>query len=214
LVFAEQGTLRREVTWVRVERMMRPMPAETVEPIARKRFTVDEFHRLYEVGILPESLRFELIRGEIVEMPLPQSPHSGRVNRLIRVFTSTLGDRVVVSVQSPLYLDEYSEPLPDVAVLKPRDDFYETALPEPQDVLLLVEVSHTSVSYDRNVKTPLYAEAGIADYWQVDVKKACLIVNANPSEGSYREMRILKRGESVSPKQLPQIVFAVDDFLG
>ena len=102
-------------------------------------------------------------------MPLRQSPHSGRVNRLIRIFTSTLGETVIVSVQSPLYLDEYSEPLPDVAVLKPRDDFYETALPEPQDVLLLVEVSHTSVSYDRNIKTPLYAEAGIAEYWKIDI---------------------------------------------
>src|SRR6185295_12549816 len=104
--------------------MMRHMSTET---ITKKLFTVDEFHRISDVGVLPENGRYELVRGEIIEMPLPESPHSSRVKRLNRVFTSRLGDSVIVSVQDSVILDEYSEVLPDVALLKPRDDFYEAA---------------------------------------------------------------------------------------
>src|SRR6185436_20550376 len=104
--------------------MIRTMPTET---IARKLFTVDEFHRIWEAGVFPENGRYELVRGEIIEMPIPESPHSSRVKRLIRVFTSRLGDSVIVSIQDSVILDTHSEVLPDVALLKPRVDFYETA---------------------------------------------------------------------------------------
>src|SRR5438046_1208794 len=101
--------------------MIRSMPIETV---TKKLFTVDEFHRLWDVGILPEDGRFELIRGEIMQRGIPGPPHSGSVNRLVSVFTSKLGRSVVVSVQNPFDIDRYSEPFPDLALLKPRDDFY------------------------------------------------------------------------------------------
>lgn len=187
------------------------MPTET---IAKKLFTVEEFHRIWEAGVFPEHGRYELVRGEIIEMPLSQSPHSSRVKRLIRVFTSKLGESVIVSVQDSVILDEYSEVLPDVALLKPRDDFYEAAQPSPADVLVMVEVSHKSSRYDTKVKAPLYADAGIAEYWQLDVIKECLIVRTEPYPGEYRSVRTLRRGETVSPGLLPNLVVSVDELLG
>jgi Uma2 family endonuclease len=111
-------------------------------------------------------------------------------------------------------LDEYSEVLPDVALLKPRDDFYETAQPSPTDVLVMVEVSHKSSRYDTKVKAPLYAAAGIPEYWQLDVLKECLIVRTEPTGGEYRSIRTFGRGETVSPILLPNLVVSVDELLG
>lgn len=186
----------------------------STETISKKLFTVDEFHRMGEVGILPENGRFELIRGEVIEMPSPQPPHAGRVKRLITVFTSKLGMSVILGVQDPFLIDRYSEPLPDVVLLKPRDDFYQTAHPGPDDVLLLVEVSHTTVSYDKNVKAPLYAESGAPEYWQLDVKKDVLIVRTDPKDGEYQNVRIFRLGESINPQRLPTFIFSIDEILG
>jgi Uma2 family endonuclease len=190
--------------------MIREMPTETIH---KKLFTVDEFHRMGDVGILPENTRFELIRGEVIEMPTAQPPRAGRVNRLIRVFTSRLGESAIVGVQNPFPIDRYSEALPDVAVLKPIDDFYQTKHPGPDDVMLLVEVSHTTVSYDKNVKAPLYAEAGVMEYWQLDVKRGILIVRTEPADKEYRNVRIYRRGETITPQALP-FTFSIDEILG
>ena len=187
------------------------MPTETVH---KKLFTVDEFHQLWDLGILPEDGRFELIRGEIIDMGKPKPPHSGGVNRLVTVFTSTLGRSVIVSVQNPFLIDLYSEPFPDLALLKPRQDFYANSHPGPEDVLLLVEVSHTTVSYDKNVKAPLYAECAAPEYWQLDVKKDVLIVRTDPQDGEYQNVRIYRRGESVTIQRLPGFSFPIDEILG
>src|SRR5712671_910525 len=96
----------------------------STETVSKKLFTVDEFERMCEVGILPEDGRFELIRGEIIQMPTPMPPHAGRVDRLNHVFSSKLGALVIVRVQSPVAIDTHSEPMPDIALLKPKDDFY------------------------------------------------------------------------------------------
>lgn len=186
----------------------------TTETVSKKLFTVDEFHRMWDAGILPESGRFELIRGEIIEMPPPGSPHASRVKRLIRLFTSRLGESVIVSVQDPFVIGLYSEPFPDVALLRPRDDFYEAAHPGPGDVLLVVEVSHYSASYDRNIKAPLYAEAGVPEYWQVDVLKESVTVRTDPKANKYQTVRILRRGETIESPQLQGVTFSVDDILG
>jgi Uma2 family endonuclease len=184
------------------------------EKVTKKLFTVDEFQRMSDAGILPETGRFELIRGEIIEMPSPGSPHSSRVKRLNRLFTVRLGDSAIVSVQDPFIIDLYSEPFPDVAILRPRDDFYEAAHPGPQDVLLVVEVSHHSASYDKNVKAPLYAEAHVPEYWQVDVVKELVTVRADPKDNEYHTVRIFRRGETIQSAQLPGASFTVDEILG
>ena len=186
----------------------------STEAINKKLFTVDEYHHMAEVGILPETRRFELIRGEIIEMTVPGSPHSGRVNRLNRLFTSRLGQTVIVSVQNPVQLDAQSEPVPDLALLEPRPDFYTAAHPLPKDVLLVVEISDTTVKYDSSVKAAVYAEAGIHEYWLLDVNKDVLVVRTDPAAGEYRSAQTLHRGEMVSPQKLPATSFTIDEILG
>ena len=186
----------------------------STETINKKLFTVDEYHRMAEVGILPELGRFELIHGEIIEMTPAGSPHSGRVNRLIRPFTSRLGESVIVSVQNPVRLDVRSEPVPDLALLKPRDDFYAEAHPSSKDVLLVVEVSDTTVKYDSSVKATLYAKGGIPEYWLLDVTKDVLVVRTDPAAGAYRNVQILHRGEALSPQKLPSTSSSIDEILG
>jgi Uma2 family endonuclease len=191
--------------------MIQGMPTETV---SKKLFTVDEFYRMGDAGILPEDHRFELIRGEIIEMPSPGPPHAGRVNRLIRLFTSRLGDSVIVSAQNPFLIDRYSLPQPDLALLKPRADFYQTEHPGPGDILLLIEISHTTFRYDAKIKAPLYAESSAIEYWQLDLKKDALVVRCDPQDGEYRSVRILRRGQTVAAQAFPHITFSVAEILG
>jgi Uma2 family endonuclease len=186
----------------------------STETTNKKLFTVDEYHRMAEVGILPEASRFELVRGEIIEMTIPGSPHSGRVNRLTYLFVSRFGQSVIVSGQNPVTLNVQSEPMPDLALLRPRHDFYTSAHPSAEDVLLVVEISDTTVRYDSTVKAALYAEAGIPEYWLLDITRDVLVVRTDPAAGKYRNVQILRRGEAVSPQKLPAASFSIDEILG
>ena len=187
------------------------MPTET---ITRKRFTVDEYHRMSDIGLFPEDKRFELIRGEILEMPGAKPPHSGRVNRLTHLFTSRLGDAIVLSVQNPSSIDDYSEPVPDVSLLKPRMDFYSKSHPLPEDVLLVIEISHTTLRFDTKIKGPLYAEAGIPEYWILNVPQNALEVRTDPVNGRYTRLQTLKPGELITPRAFPQVSFRIEEILG
>ena len=186
----------------------------SLETVSKKLFTVDEFYRIWDTGILPEDGRFELIRGEIIEMPRPKPPHSGPVNRLTQLFSVTLGKSAIVSVQNPLAIDRYSEPEPDVVLLKPRPDFYAESHPMAADVLLVIEVSHTTTYYDSRTKAPLYAEAGILEYWQLDVQKSALVVRTNPLNGQYRDVEVFQRGQTICLQALPSVSFSIDAILG
>lgn len=137
--------------------------------ITRRRFTVDEYHRMAEAGILGEDDRVELLDGEIVEMTPIGPRHAGGVNRLTRLFTTRLGARAIVTVQNPVVLGVRWEPQPDLAILRPRPDFYSTAHARPEDILLIVEVAETSGEADRRVKVPGYAAAGVPETWRVDL---------------------------------------------
>jgi Uma2 family endonuclease len=184
------------------------------ETISKKLFTVDEFYRMSDAGILPPDGRFELIRGEIIEMPLPESPHSGSVNRLNHLFVSRFAETVVVSVQNPVFLNRYSMPIPDLALLKPRPDFYTDSHPTPGDILLVVEVAHTSVWYDANIKSGLYAEFGIPEYWLVDIRKDSLVVHSEPIERQYKRVETRQRGQTLKHGMFPAVSFTVDQLLG
>ena len=131
--------------------------------IARHSFTVEEFERMGEACIFPPDARLELIEGEIVEMSPIGSPHAACVDALALLFNEIARRRFIIRVQSPVRLNDFSEPQPDVALLRWRDDFYRSAHPTPADVLLVVEVSDTTVETDRKVKVPLYARAGIPE---------------------------------------------------
>jgi Uma2 family endonuclease len=185
-----------------------------VETVARKLFTVDQYHRMSDIGLFPADKRFELIRGEIFEMPSAMAPHSGRVNRLNHLFMNRLGDSVITSVQNPSILDDYSEPVPDVSLLKPRADFYSEQHPTPEDVLLLVEISYTTLRFDTKIKTPLYAEAGIQEYWILNLPQNVLEIRGEPLNGRYMRQEIIKPGETVSPRAFPGVSFQVEELLG
>lgn len=141
--------------------------------IRRHRLTVEDYHRMGEVGILSEDARVELIEGELIDMAPIGSQHAGTVSALTDVFTSALHGRAIVAVQSPVTLDDQSEPQSDLAILKFRGDYYRAAHPGSADVLLLIEVADTSAAYDRGIKVELYARYGIPEVWLVDLSQRC-----------------------------------------
>lgn len=163
------------------------MNALIQEPLRRWRFSVDDYHRMAEAGIFSEEDRVELIEGEIIAMPPIGSPHGGRVNRLNAMLTAAAGDRAVIAAQNPVILGERSEPQPDIALLRPRADFYTDSNPGPEDVLLLIEVADATLATDRNIKVPLYARHGIPEVWIVDILHAQVLRFAEPEDGVYRE---------------------------
>ena len=190
------------------------MPAPTVPTITKRHFSVKEYYLMAEAGILSPHDRVELIDGEIVQMAPIGSYHAGCVNTLNRLFMETLGRRVVVSVQNPVRLGERSEPEPDVALLRPRADAYQESHPGPDDVMLIVEVSHSTVEYDRDVKTPLYAEAGIPELWLVNLDEDYIDGLSDPDGAGYRAMRRYARGERIAPALLPDALLDVSEILG
>jgi hypothetical protein len=167
-----------------------------------------------EAGILTENDRVELIDGEIVEMVPIGHNHAGGVNRFNRLFSLCFADAAIVSVQNPVRLGEYSEPEPDLALLRPRADFYASAHPTPADVLLLVEIADTSLDFDRGVKAPLYARAGIPEVWLVDLGGETVAVYREPSPEGYRATRVLRAGERVATLAFPERELAVAALLG
>jgi Uma2 family endonuclease len=175
------------------------------------RFTVAEYHRMAEVGILGEDSRVELIRGQIVDIAPIGAPHLGMVNRLTRLLPSVLSGRGMLSVRNPVRVDDGSEPEPDVVVLRPRTDDYETATPCPSDVLLLIEVADTSLDDDRGIKAPLYAENGVAECWIVNLMDRVVEVHRQPQNGRYADVRRLGPAEVLDIALLPGVALPVVD---
>jgi Uma2 family endonuclease len=182
--------------------------------ILRRRFTVEEYHRMGEAGILREDDRVELIDGEIVEMTPIGSRHAACVKRLMHLFVRALAARAVVSVQDPIAIPPESEPQPDLALLRPRADFYAGAHPEARDVLLVVEVADTTGPFDRGVKIPLYARAGISEVWLVDLTADVIEVHRRPGGGRYADLQRQARGERLVCQAFPDVELSVDDVLG
>jgi len=190
------------------------MARSAAAQIARHLFSVDEYHRMGEAGIFGEDDRVELIEGEIIEMSPIGSPHAARVKRLNRLLVRRLGTRAIVQVQDPVVLNRLSEPEPDLAVLKPRVDFYAARHPEPTDVLLIIEVADSSRGFDRTVKAPLYAQAGIPELWIVDVIDEIVEVYRRPRRGAYRQISRFRRTQRVAIGAFPGATFRVADILG
>ena len=195
---------------------MATMATLTAPPtaITKRRFSVREYYLMADAGILSPRDRVELIDGEIVQMAAMGSYHAGCVNTLNRAFMETLGRRVVVSVQNPVRLSERSEPQPDIALLRPRADLYTESHPRPGDVMLIVEVSHSTVEYDRDVKTPLYAAAGISELWLVNLDEDFIDGLSDPEGAGYRTLRRYVRGERIAPALLPDAALEVSEILG
>lgn len=180
--------------------------------LTRRRFTVHDYHRMGEAGILHEDDRVELIEGEIVEMAAIGTRHFSCVNRLTRLLVRTVGNDAIVSVQNPVRLSEDTEPQPDLAVLRPRD--YLQSLPGPEDVLFLIEASDTTLDYDRNLKLPLYARAEVAEVWIVDLADATIERHTEPSSDGFRRIEKAKREGAIASVALPALTIEVDAVLG
>jgi len=180
----------------------------------KRKFTAGEYRRIAEAGILREDERIELIKGEIIDMAAIGSHHAACVDKLNRLFTRNLSESVIVRVQNPVRIKEHSEPEPDVALLKLREDFYAEAHPMPEDVLLVVEVADTSLDYDRNVKLPVYAEAGIGEVWIVNLKDGYVEVWTKPSPKGYDALRRFHKGMRIVSECFSDMNICVDDIIG
>jgi Uma2 family endonuclease len=188
--------------------------AVAAPPVERYRWTVDLYHQMIETGILGEDERIELIKGELATMSPIGAEHSGTLKKLTEMLFEQLRRRAVISVQDPLQVDDYSEPEPDLALLAPRRDFYKRALPRPADVLLVIEVADRSLAYDRTIKMALYAGAGIAEAWIVNLIDRWIEVYRDPSSAGYTTLLKILPGKSVAPLSFADVVVAVDELLG
>ena len=182
--------------------------------IQRRLFTVQEYHLMGEAGIFGNNERVELIQGEIIQMAAIGTRHASSVKRLIRSFSVIPEDSAILGVQDPIQLTERTEPQPDVVLLQPRADYYATAHPIPSEVLLLVEVSDSTIDFDRDVKVPNYARSGIQEVWLWDLEVNCLEVYRNPTANGYTSMQKFERGEIVAPLAFPEFEVSVDFVLG
>jgi Uma2 family endonuclease len=189
---------------------------EKAEPVGltRHRFTMSEYQRMAEVGLLTESDRVELIGGEIVEMSPINVTHVNCVNRLTAILSAKLSGLAIVSIQNPIQIDDYSVPQPDVALWKPNPDAYLDRLAGSNDILLIIEVADSSLDNDRRVKSQLYAQAGIADYWIVNLLQQQIEVYREPREDGYRTTTRYAPGETISLPTFPDVTLNVDEILG
>ena len=177
--------------------------------LAVRRFTVDEYHRMGEAGIFHEDDRLELIRGRIVQMSPIGHRHAGCVKYLANTLMHLLGPRAVISVQDPVITDAEGEPQPDVAALMPRPEFYRDRHPAPADVLLLIEVADTSLTYDRGEKLPVYAEADVREVWLVNLPGEAVEVYREPHFTGYNSKTVLRSGDQAAPRAFPDALVDV-----
>ncbi len=182
--------------------------------IARRYFTVEEYHRMGEAGIFSEDDRVELIEGEILQMSPIGSRHVACVNRVHEELSSRLHGRAIVSGQNPVVLNDFSEPEPDIAVLRRRDDFYAQALPTATDVLLIIEIADSSVAFDHDIKLPAYARSGIPEVWIADLTAETVEAHTELLNGSYRNVRSYRRGNSITPLHFSDLSIEVASILG
>jgi len=179
----------------------------------KHRFTVKEYYRMAETGVLRPDARVELLNGEIIDMSPIGSAHAGTVKRFIRIFTKLAQERWQVSAQDPLHLDEHSEPEPDFMLLKRSADDYTGRHPQPEDVFLLIEVADVSLDYDREQKLPVYGRAGVPEVWIVNLRDQSIEVYREPHFTGYSSKTILRAGDQAKPQAFPDVTVDVTELL-
>jgi Uma2 family endonuclease len=191
------------------------MAVEELQLESRPPLTVEEFERLAETEGWDEDTRVELLDGEVVWMSPINDPHAACVRRLTQLFSRQYpADLAQVSVQNPILIERYDEPQPDMALLRPRPDFYAAATPTPADILLLVEVADTTLRTDLGRKARIYASGEVAEYWVVDLNNRVLYVHRSPARGTYAERQVLAPGERVAAAFAAHVEFAVEEVIG
>ena len=181
--------------------------------IAKQLFTVYDYHKMVDAGILREGARVELIRGEVIRMSPINPPDNGTIHRANHALGRIVGDQAIVGVQGSIRLDEYDEPQPDLYLLRPKEDFYSSRHAGPADIFLIIEIADSSLEYDRIIKMPLYAEKGVPEYWISDLQNDCVVAYSDPDGTTYRTIRQFHRGEKLTPQLLPDCSIPVDALL-
>jgi Uma2 family endonuclease len=189
------------------------MAAPTADDVRVRPISVEEYHRMGETGILGPDERVQLVNGRIIEMPPIGPRHASRVSRLRRLFAARFEDRVTVREQQPLTLDSTSEPEPDIVIARFSPEDYESAHPTAADTLLVVEVSESTLSTDRGVKLAAYANSGVPEYWIVNLVDGVLEAYAEPDGVTFRQHRVARSGERISPRAFPDEAIGVDEIL-
>lgn len=178
--------------------------------LTRRQFTVHDYARMRETGILTEDDRVELLDGAIYVMSPVGPLHVGLVNKLNKLLTRQVGDAGLVSIQNPIRLNNYSEPQPAIAILQPRDDYYTSALPAPDAVLLIIEIADSSLDYDRDEKLPRYAEANIREVWIIDVHKQIIEQYMQPLQNEYTRLHKMLFGNPITASSIPEVQLTTD----
>lgn len=180
----------------------------------RHGITVDEYYRMAETGELAPDARVELIEGEIIDMPPLGDPHMATVDRLNELLVETVAKRAIVRCQGAVQLGDYSMPQPDFVLLAPRADYYSSRRAVAEDVFLAIEVSDTSLSYDRGRKMKLYARFGLPEFWVIDVNTRRLYLHRRPSGNGYLEVSVLEAPSSMAIERFPGAVLDLSWLLG
>ena len=167
-----------------------------------------------KAGVFAHNERVELLEGEIVVMVPPGIRHVTRVDRLTHIFLPLgMQRRAIIRVQNPSVMTQFTEFQPDITLLTFRDDFYGSSNPRPQDILLVVEVSDSSLLYDRNVKLPQYAAVGILEVWIVNLQDDQVESHTEPSSDGYGVSKIYRPGDTLSPVAFPDLKIGVSDII-
>jgi Uma2 family endonuclease len=171
--------------------------------VERYRFSVHDIDAMSEAGLFHPEAKLELIDGVIYLMPSPSSEHAGKVNYLSKRCEQIYGDASLISTQNPLFFSEFDFVLPDIALLRYRDDFYEAEHPKGEDVFLVIEVSKTSLEYDKGVKLKLYANHNIHEVWIVNLLANVVEVYRQAKGESYQETFTVRAGAALAPLAFP-----------
>jgi Uma2 family endonuclease len=181
--------------------------------VSRRRFTLDDYERMDRAGIFLTGGRVELIDGEFITKMTAGPRHHASVDRATRAFVMKAGESAIVRVQGAVVLNLFNAPEPDLLLLRPHADFYASRQAAPPDALLAIEVSETSIDFDREVKAPLYARSGVPEYWVVDLNENVLLRYSSPRGGAYQSLQRHQRGEILAPQLLPECVVSTDDLI-
>lgn len=182
--------------------------------VPQRLYTVEEFDRMLDSGILGPDERLELMDGIVIEREPMNAAHASIVARLTKRLQQALRDRALLWPQLPIVASPRSKPFPDVALVLPRDDFYTARLPIPEEVFAIVEVSDSMLDYDRGEKLPMYARAGIPEYWVIDVKAKSVEVYRDRHDLGYGARAVFLKGRGVAFAVFPDILFAVEELVG
>lgn len=194
--------------------MIRSDLLESAPPQPRRlRFSVDDYHKMIKMGMIKDYERSEIIDGEMVPKMTIGDRHAAVVNQLNRILATTLPESILLSVQNPLRVGDFDEPEPDF-VLADLSKYDGKRHPTPAETILVIEVADTSLKQDRDTKLAMYADAGIAEAWIVNLQHNVIEVHQNPALGIYQQIKIFRPGERVDSPVLPQLDFEVDSIIG